>query len=270
MTTINTMSARCLFNQQSNNNNNDGSDLPSPISPTVITTTALPILDLLLIHLQQRDSSSTTASSSSPSQIPEGIPVSEEERARLSSELAQLKKLTTEAQQTYMTIHGTIQQYQQLVLSTHAQVAAAKRSLMQAREISNSMMNNNNNKNNSNHNLYSNGSSRTSSPPSSPTSVAMPSSTSMSMSISSPRSRSDSFSFSFGTSISNSIIEEDKEEINEGIRLKMLEQEHESLGRKLTQLLRDKAAAEETKKRMNDGLLKAKARIKELEQKLGK
>ncbi|KAF9347584.1 hypothetical protein BGX26_000946 [Mortierella sp. AD094] len=89
----------------------------------------------------------------------------------------------------------------------------------------------------------------------------------MSMSISSPRSRSDSFSFA--PSLSNSMIEEDRDDVDEEARLKLLGQEHENLGRKLTQLLKDKAAAEETKKRMNDGLLKAKARIKELERKLG-
>ncbi|KAF9197605.1 hypothetical protein BGZ49_001883 [Haplosporangium sp. Z 27] len=55
------------------------------------------------------------------------------------------------------------------------------------------------------------------------------------------------------------------EEEDEETRLKRLEKEHAELGSKLTQLLRDKAAAEETKKRMNDGLLKAKARIKEIE-----
>ncbi|KAF9095157.1 hypothetical protein BGX27_001319, partial [Mortierella sp. AM989] len=192
--------------------------------------------------------------------IPEGIPVSQEERTQLTTELAQLKQLSSEAQQTYTTIHATIQQYQQLVLSTHAQVAAAKRSLMQARGSNN----------NSNNNLYSNTSSRTSSPPSSPTSY------STSMSVSSPRSRSNSFSFA--SSLSNPIIEEDnnndnndnnKNDVDEEARLRQLGQEHAELGHKLTELLRDKASAEETKKRMNDCLLKAKARIKELERKLG-
>ncbi|KAF9950633.1 hypothetical protein BGZ70_001288 [Mortierella alpina] len=50
--------------------------------------------------------------------------------------------------------------------------------------------------------------------------------------------------------------------------LQRLEQEHVELGLKLSQVLRDKAEAEETKKRLNDYMMLAKSRIKELEKKL--
>jgi len=50
--------------------------------------------------------------------------------------------------------------------------------------------------------------------------------------------------------------------------LHRLEQEHVDLGLKLSQVLRDKAEAEETKKRLNDYMLRAKTRIREIESKL--
>jgi predicted nuclease with TOPRIM domain len=53
-----------------------------------------------------------------------------------------------------------------------------------------------------------------------------------------------------------------------GLNLERLEQEHVELGLKLSQVLRDKAEAEETKKRLNDYMMRAKSRIKEIEQKL--
>ena len=54
------------------------------------------------------------------------------------------------------------------------------------------------------------------------------------------------------------------------MQLAKLKQQHAELGGRLSQLLRDKAAAEETKKRLNDGLLRTKARMKEIERRLGK
>ncbi|KAG0042323.1 hypothetical protein BGZ90_009433 [Linnemannia elongata] len=53
-----------------------------------------------------------------------------------------------------------------------------------------------------------------------------------------------------------------------GQNLERLEQEHVELGLKLSQVLRDKAEAEETKKRLNDYMMRAKSRIREIEQKL--
>ncbi|KAF9896480.1 hypothetical protein BX616_007377, partial [Lobosporangium transversale] len=50
--------------------------------------------------------------------------------------------------------------------------------------------------------------------------------------------------------------------------LKRLEQEHVDLGLKLSQVLRDKAEAEETKKRLSDYIARAKSRIKEIERRL--
>jgi molecular chaperone GrpE (heat shock protein) len=54
------------------------------------------------------------------------------------------------------------------------------------------------------------------------------------------------------------------------MQLAKLKQQHAELGGRLSQLLRDKAAAEETKKRLSDGLLRTKARMKEIERRLGK
>ncbi|KAF8927767.1 hypothetical protein EDD21DRAFT_355593 [Dissophora ornata] len=189
--------------------------LPSPTSPLMTT----PLLDLLLL----RDTHP----------IPDGK-LSDSDRADLSHELDQLKVLSAEAQQTYLTVHASIQQYQQLVLSTHAQVAAAKQALVQA----------------------SNTLSRTSSPPSTPR-------------PSSPLGRSDSYTnpdtpraSCDSDNATHSASQEDE------ARLRKLGEQHVDLGNRLSHLLRDKAAEEETKKRLNDGLVKAKARIKEIEQKL--
>ncbi|KAF9540404.1 hypothetical protein EC957_004350 [Mortierella hygrophila] len=90
---------------------------------------------------------------------------------------------------------------------------------------------------------------------------------------------STSSSASSSTSSSDSDEEEDEEEGEEGeeeqqleedaeTRLDKLGHQHATLGGRLSQLLRDKAAAENVKKRLNDGLLRAKARIKAIEDKL--
>ncbi|KAF9369926.1 hypothetical protein CPB97_003164, partial [Podila verticillata] len=106
-----------------------------------------------------------------------------------------------------------------LVLTTHAQVAAAKQAVLKAKGISSS-----------------NASSTSNS--------ASPSNASSPPSPSSPLGEQQQSS------------------------LRELEQEHIELGLRLSQVLRDKAEAEETKKRLNDYMLKAKSRIKELEQRL--
>lgn len=51
--------------------------------------------------------------------------------------------------------------------------------------------------------------------------------------------------------------------------LERLEQEHVALGLKLSQLLREKAEAEETKKKLGDSMKRSKARVREIERKLG-
>lgn len=51
--------------------------------------------------------------------------------------------------------------------------------------------------------------------------------------------------------------------------LERLEQDHEALGLKLSQLLREKAEAEETKKKLGDSMKRSKARVRDIERKLG-
>ncbi|KAG0044009.1 hypothetical protein BGZ89_006218 [Linnemannia elongata] len=123
------------------------------------------------------------------SPIPAG-PLSPDARAQLQNELDQIRKCSAESQTAYNAAHASIPSYQQLVLTTHAQVAAAK----QADLLSGIQAH--------------------------------------------------------------------------GQNLERLEQEHVELGLKLSQVLRDKAEAEETKKRLNDYMMRAKSRIREIEQKL--
>ncbi|KAF9097161.1 hypothetical protein BGX23_009650 [Mortierella sp. AD031] len=323
---------------------------PSPLSPTTIS----PSLSLL--------TSPVSATILDPIHyfslmIPEGAPTAEE-RQELVRELAEIHEATVEARQACTAVHGSIQQYQQLVLSTHAQVAAAKLALVQARELvsSNGNMNNrgvcgdggkqgrkmrgsrerssNSSSNKATAAGGGGGSMRTSrssyfppcttiGPNSTETdketeagAVAMvstlsssslnmanaspfiPSSCSIASSPLSPSSpfllsrteeedesdgdatttssgrnansfdESDSPSSSSSSSSSPSSDVDDEDEDME-TRLDKLGERHAILGRQLSQLLRDKAAAEETKKRLNDGLLRAKARIKAIELKLG-
>ncbi|KAF9957379.1 hypothetical protein BGZ72_001869 [Mortierella alpina] len=64
--------------------------------------------------------------------------------------------------------------------------------------------------------------------------------------------------------------EQEQDQETREMQMTKLKQQHADLGGRLSQLLRDKAAAEETKKRLNDGLLRTKARMKEIERRLGK
>ncbi|KAF8941715.1 hypothetical protein BGZ47_007276 [Haplosporangium gracile] len=73
---------------------------------------------------------------------------------------------------------------------------------------------------------------------------------------------------SFDCSSASSDEEQEEEEEDAETRLDKLGNQHAILGGQLSQLLRDKAAAENIKKRLNDGLLRAKARIKAIEHKL--
>ncbi|KAF9409150.1 hypothetical protein BGZ94_002039 [Podila epigama] len=166
--------------------------------------------------------SSITALDSIPtSPLPSGI-LSEEARAQLQKELAQIRQSIVDTQHSVNIAHASIPTYQQLVLTTHAQVAAAKQAVLAARGITSSNASP----------IPSSASSNTSSP----------------HSPSSPRHENES----------DVSLE----------RLRALEQEHIDLGLRLSQVLRDKAEAEETKKRLNDYILKAKSRIKEIEQRL--
>ncbi|KAF8950995.1 hypothetical protein BGZ46_004207 [Entomortierella lignicola] len=154
--------------------------------------------------------------------LPKG-PLTTDDRLRLQRELEQIKKTTNESQAAYKAAHASIPAFQQLVLTTHAQVAAAKQAVLQAKGITSSA-------------LSSNSSSNSSSCSTSPPSPSSP-----------LENQSDS----------------------EGVQyLRKLEQEHVDLGIKLSQVLRDKAEAEETKKRLNDYIIRAKSRIKEIERKL--
>ncbi|KAG0082957.1 hypothetical protein BGZ93_002106, partial [Podila epicladia] len=139
-------------------------------------------------------------------------------RAQLQGELDHIRQSILDTQLAYNTAHASIPTYQQLVLTTHAQVAAAKQAVLKAK-----------------------GASSSSSNASSSSNSASPSNASSPPSPSSPL---------------------DQQALQE------LEQEHIELGLRLSQVLRDKAEAEETKKRLNDYMLKAKSRIKELEQRL--
>ncbi|KAF9103064.1 hypothetical protein BGX29_003861 [Mortierella sp. GBA35] len=204
---------------------------PSPLSPTTIS----PSLSLL--------TSPVSATILDPIHyfslmIPEGAPTAEE-RQELARELAEIHEATVEARQACTAVHGSIQQYQQLVLSTHAQVAAAKLALVQARELV------------SKEEDESDGDATTTS------------------SGRNANSFDDSDSPSSSSSSSSPSSDVDDEDEDMETRLDKLGERHAILGRQLSQLLRDKAAAEETKKRLNDGLLRAKARIKAIELKLG-
>ncbi|KAF9284286.1 hypothetical protein BGZ68_004790, partial [Mortierella alpina] len=148
----------------------------------------------------------------------------------LQNELEQIRKSSAESQLAYNAAHASIPTYQQLVLTTHAQVAAAKQAVLHAKGISSS------------------GSSSTTN--SSSTSNA-----------SSPPSPSSPLNNHLNQDMLKSVEEHER-------NLQRLEQEHVELGLKLSQVLRDKAEAEETKKRLNDYMIRAKSRIKELEQKL--
>lgn len=163
-------------------------------------------------------SSITALDTIATSPLPSGE-LSEHARAQLQGELDHIRQSVLDTQLAYNTAHASIPTYQQLVLTTHAQVAAAKQAVLKAKGISSS-----------------NASSTSNS--------ASPSNASSPPSPSSPLGEQQQSS------------------------LRELEQEHIELGLRLSQVLRDKAEAEETKKRLNDYILKAKSRIKELEQRL--
>ncbi|KAF9343601.1 hypothetical protein BGX26_005479, partial [Mortierella sp. AD094] len=155
------------------------------------------------------------------SPLPEGK-LTTNDRVRLQDELEQIKKTTAESQLAYNAAHASIPAYQQLVLTTHAQVAAAKQAVLQAKGTS-------------------------SSTPSSNTSSACNSSpTSSASSPPSPSSPLDN-------TLNRGALEGAEQQLN----LRRLEQEHVDLGLKLSQALRDKAEAEETKKRLNDYMVRA-------------
>ncbi|KAF9081355.1 hypothetical protein BGX27_004967 [Mortierella sp. AM989] len=149
------------------------------------------------------------------SPLPEGQ-LTADGRARLQDELEQIKKTIAESQQAYNAAHASIPVFQQLVLTTHAQVAAAKQAVLQAKGI----------------------------PLSNTSSASNSSSTSNASSPPSPSSPLDN------------------------THLGKLEQEHVDLGLKLSQALRDKTEADETKKRLYDYIVQAKTRIREIEQRL--
>ncbi|KAG0261540.1 hypothetical protein BG011_000946 [Mortierella polycephala] len=280
-------------NSENTNSNNSNSGqyssshyLPSPISPTSIAISSGSTNPFVLALDQLKSLPTTDNSTRSEPKT----------RTRLEQELEQIRTSSSEAQQTYHTVHTSIQEYQQLVLSTHAQVAAAKQSLIKARESLSQFQSQSS----------SNGSSSVS-PTSTSTSTSSPSlsrwttktanysspSTPQTSKNSHPRpisspdeTRSNTLSRRNieGSDISNQPQcekeNEDDERSESDVALQQqvlrdkaahvhqLEQDHAELGGRLSQLLSDKAEAEETKKKLSDGLWKAKARIKDIERQL--
>ncbi|KAF9940440.1 hypothetical protein BGZ67_007576 [Mortierella alpina] len=268
--------------------------------------------------------------------------LTDQDRHRLCEALANLRETSTQAQQAYLAVHASIQQYQQLVLSTHAQVAAAKHSLMQARGIitspsattatttTTSSSSSFTSSSTSSTSLISaasssNISSNASTPPLSPISpispierhpyslsttkdvrdhpptgyhqnpdLLNPNSTQCPHPPLHPPPAHHHHHHHYATDAANRGTSEPRKEATttmmmmttttepeppqereqdpetKEMRLAKLKQQHAELGGRLSQLLRDKAAAEETKKRLNDGLLRTKARMKEIERRLGK
>ncbi|KAF9183932.1 hypothetical protein BGZ51_003677 [Haplosporangium sp. Z 767] len=275
---------------ENTNNNNSNSNqysnphcLPSPISPTSIAISS-GSLNPFILALDQLKSLPTTDNST----------LSEPQtRTRLEQELQQIRTSSTQVQQTYHTVHASIQEYQQLVLSTHAQVAEAKRALIKARESLSQFQSQS----------WSNSSSSNSSIPTStsspPLSCRTTSTTNFASSSTPPASknshpRPNSLPAEKGSNtLSGRNIEanqpqrekegnEDDERTEADVtlhqqqqllrdkiaRVRQMEQEHAELGRRLSQLLSDKAEAEETKKQLSDALWKARARIKDIERRL--
>ncbi|KAF9935366.1 hypothetical protein FBU30_003156 [Linnemannia zychae] len=186
--------------------------LPSPGSPL-----SLPTLDFTF------------------SPIPTG-PLSADARAQLQAELDQIRKCSAESQTAYNAAHASIPSYQQLVLTTHAQVAAAKQAVLQAKGLT----------------------PTSSTSPSASNSTTSSSSTS---NASSPPSPVSPLNNHMHQDLLNGIQAH-------GQNLERLEQEHVELGLKLSQVLRDKAEAEATKKNLHDYMMRSKSRIKEIEEKL--
>ncbi|KAG0096695.1 hypothetical protein BGZ93_004134 [Podila epicladia] len=188
--------------------------------------------------------------------LPEGS-LSAQARHQLEQERDQLRTLLADTQRFYQIVQGSIPTFQQLVLTTHAQVAAAKRTLMQARGICSP--------------------SNTSSP-TTMSAYSWPSSACTSPSPSSPAmSRAESCSSvlpHYGATDNENTDQDDSISplgmlLDPQSILERLEQEHVALGLKLSQLLREKAEAEETKKRLGDSMKRSKARVREIERRLG-
>ncbi|KAG0284401.1 hypothetical protein BGZ98_005934, partial [Dissophora globulifera] len=189
------------------------------------------------------------------------------------------------AQRTHNDIHGAIQQYQQLVLTTHARVASAKNALMLATCTSPQTSFPFPPRATGQQQPRSNASSRASSPPTTPGAFCpsprrglhFPRRTRAdsdvdahgihTSAVASDLDRTNSSSSSNGHAngyTSNTKTTDDSED-SEMARVQQLRREHADLGRRLSQLLIDKAAAEEAKKRLGDGLNQARARIREIE-----
>ncbi|KAF9994171.1 hypothetical protein BGZ65_010228 [Modicella reniformis] len=171
----------------------------------------------------------------SMSPMPEGT-LSNENRVQLQQELEQIRSMMAESQASYNVVYVRIPKLQQLVLSTHAQVAAAKQALLEAKGTLLSA-------------LSSPSSSLSSSPSSSNNSSATNSNSSSPPSPFSPLNH----------------VMQDKEHEQ---KVRRLEEEHMQLGINLSNILRKKAEAEANKKKLSDYLMQAKQRIKDIEQKL--
>ncbi|KAG0268605.1 hypothetical protein DFQ27_006243 [Actinomortierella ambigua] len=180
--------------------------------------------------------------------IPEGS-LSDLDRAALQKELEQLKSSIQDSQNIYSTTYASIPGFQELVLTTHAQVAQAKKAVLETRQQIQHQHRHHH------HHQQSEEPSSSSASYSSSSTTPPPSSATPSP-PSSPISRPDA------PDESSMDVDDDH------TRLARLEREHELLGKKLTQVLRDKAEAEETKKRLSDYMTWAKARARDIESKL--
>ncbi|KAF9975346.1 hypothetical protein BGZ73_001067 [Actinomortierella ambigua] len=177
--------------------------------------------------------------------IPEGS-LTDLDRAALEKELELLKSSVRDSQQVYSTTHASIPGFQELVLTTHAQVAQAKKAVLETRQQIHKQQHHHSQQQSEDQPTSSNSSYSGTPPP--PSATPSP--------PNSPLSRSDA--------PDDSTTDAD----DDLARLARLEREHELLGKKLTQVLRDKAEAEETKKRLSDYMAWAKSRTREIENKL--
>ncbi|KAG0310847.1 hypothetical protein BGZ99_010515 [Dissophora globulifera] len=266
-TTTNTTNTTPTTNTTTTTTTNSASTLPSPISPPATA----PVLEHLLL------------------QIALPLPLPQTDRAALlHRHLTCLKLLYEKAQRTHNDIHGAIQQYQQLVLTTHARVASAKNALMLATCTSPQTsfpFPPRGSTTGQQQQPRSNASSRASSPPTTPGAFYPSPRRGLhfprraradsdvdahgihTSAVASDLDRTNSSSSSNGLTngyTSNTTTTDDSED-SEMARVQQLRREHADLGRRLSQLLIDKAAAEEAKKRLGDGLNQARARIREIE-----
>ncbi|KAI8358009.1 hypothetical protein B0O80DRAFT_443786 [Mortierella sp. GBAus27b] len=119
----------CIINNNTNHHSNSNSSspggairsdsLPSPTSPVKVSSFSFPT------RLRPRCNC----------RIPEDdAPLTDQDRKHFSQELVDLEEFRREAQEAYDMLQATVQRFQQAMLTTHAQVAAAKKELLETRQ----------------------------------------------------------------------------------------------------------------------------------------